>query len=146
MFKGFPVGRKGGLKANRVKNKKDMVDGNYATSTTSAEKDFKSESNLNDEQLNNQNRRIKTKQTLNKETNANSPEGQTQASKKPNSEKEKKIRHVAKKLSDIKKLKLRQEQGETLELNQLNKISMEAKFLEELKDLKLTTSETDHIF
>uniref|UniRef100_A0ABK9NC21 Eukaryotic translation initiation factor 2A n=2 Tax=Glossina morsitans morsitans TaxID=37546 RepID=A0ABK9NC21_GLOMM len=62
-----------------------------------------------------------------------------QSSKKAaNPEKEKKIRNVAKKLSDIKKLKARQEQGEVLELNQLNKISMEAKFLEELKALKLS--------
>ncbi|XP_055911594.1 eukaryotic translation initiation factor 2A [Eupeodes corollae] len=55
-----------------------------------------------------------------------------------NSEKEKKVRHVAKKLADIKKLKMRQDQGNVLELNQLNKISMEAKFLEELKALKLS--------
>uniref|UniRef100_A0A1A9WG89 Eukaryotic translation initiation factor 2A n=1 Tax=Glossina brevipalpis TaxID=37001 RepID=A0A1A9WG89_9MUSC len=62
-----------------------------------------------------------------------------QTSKKAaNPEKEKKIRNVAKKLSDIKKLKARQEQGEVLELNQLNKISMEAKFLEELRALKLS--------
>uniref|UniRef100_A0A034WDL0 Eukaryotic translation initiation factor 2A n=1 Tax=Bactrocera dorsalis TaxID=27457 RepID=A0A034WDL0_BACDO len=135
---GFPVGRKGGLKGNRIKNKKDVVLGNNAPPATSAEKDFKNESNLNDEHLNNQNRKFKAKQPLNKETDANSQEGQIQSTKKPNPEKEKKIRHVAKKLSDIKKLKLRQEQGETLELNQLNKISMEAKFLEELKILKLT--------
>ncbi|EDV97922.1 GH14427 [Drosophila grimshawi] len=55
-----------------------------------------------------------------------------------NSDKDRKIRSVAKKLSDIKKLKSRQGQGETLELNQLNKIEMEAKYLEELKALKLT--------
>ncbi|XP_011294189.2 eukaryotic translation initiation factor 2A [Musca domestica] len=64
---------------------------------------------------------------------------QQQPSKKAaNPEKDKKIRNVAKKLSDIKKLKVRQEQGEVLELNQLNKIAMEAKFLEELKALKLS--------
>ncbi|KAH8307433.1 hypothetical protein KR044_012002, partial [Drosophila immigrans] len=55
-----------------------------------------------------------------------------------NSDKDRKIRSVAKKLSDIKKLKSRQSQGETLELNQLNKIEMEAKYLEELKALKLS--------
>ncbi|XP_023306373.2 eukaryotic translation initiation factor 2A [Lucilia cuprina] len=64
---------------------------------------------------------------------------QQQTSKKAaNPEKEKKIRNVAKKLSDIKKLKARQDQGEVLELNQLNKIEMESKFLEELKALKLS--------
>lgn len=66
------------------------------------------------------------------------PQQQQQPKKVANPEKEKKIRNVAKKLSDIKKLKSRQDQGETLELNQLNKISMEAKFLEELKALKLS--------
>lgn len=67
------------------------------------------------------------------------PQQQQQIPKKvANPEKEKKIRNVAKKLSDIKKLKARQEQGEVLELNQLNKISMESKFLEELKALKLS--------
>ncbi|XP_064545720.1 eukaryotic translation initiation factor 2A [Drosophila montana] len=55
-----------------------------------------------------------------------------------NSDKDRKIRSVAKKLSDIKKLKSRQSQGETLELNQLNKIEMEASYLEELKALKLS--------
>ncbi|XP_034103600.1 eukaryotic translation initiation factor 2A [Drosophila albomicans] len=55
-----------------------------------------------------------------------------------NSDKDRKIRSVAKKLSDIKKLKSRQSQGETLELNQLNKIEMEARYLEELKALKLS--------
>ncbi|EDW73198.1 uncharacterized protein Dwil_GK16781 [Drosophila willistoni] len=54
------------------------------------------------------------------------------------SEKDRKIRSVAKKLSDIKKLKARQGQGETLELNQLNKIEMEARYLDELKALKLS--------
>ncbi|TMW46564.1 hypothetical protein DOY81_008364 [Sarcophaga bullata] len=64
---------------------------------------------------------------------------QQQTSKKAvHPEKEKKIRNVAKKLSDIKKLKARLEQGEALELNQINKISMESKFLEELKALKLS--------
>lgn len=64
---------------------------------------------------------------------------QQQTSKKAaNPEKDKKIRNVAKKLSDIKKLKARQDQGEVLELNQLNKIAMESKFLEELKALKLS--------
>ncbi|XP_011192685.1 eukaryotic translation initiation factor 2A [Zeugodacus cucurbitae] len=135
---GFPVGRKCGLKANRIKNKKDMTVGNNVTPTTSAEKELKNGANLNDEQLNNQNRKYTGKQTLAKETDSKSPEGQT-SKKSNNPEKEKKIRHVAKKLSDIKKLKLRQEQGETLELNQLNKISMEAKFLEELKILKQAT-------
>ncbi|KAH8370794.1 hypothetical protein KR093_005025, partial [Drosophila rubida] len=53
-------------------------------------------------------------------------------------DKDRKIRSVAKKLSDIKKLKSRQSQGETLELNQLNKIEMEGKYLEELKALKLS--------
>lgn len=55
-----------------------------------------------------------------------------------NSDKDRKIRSVAKKLSDIKKLKSRQSQGLTLELNQLNKIEMEARYLEELKALKLS--------
>ncbi|XP_016992710.2 eukaryotic translation initiation factor 2A [Drosophila takahashii] len=54
------------------------------------------------------------------------------------SEKERKIRSVAKKLSDIKKLKVRRSQGESLELNQLNKIKMEARYLDELKALKLS--------
>ncbi|XP_037929290.1 eukaryotic translation initiation factor 2A-like, partial [Teleopsis dalmanni] len=63
---------------------------------------------------------------------------QQQPRKVVNAEKDKKIRVVAKKLSDIKKLKARQEQGETLEINQLNKISMEGKLLEELKSLKLS--------
>ncbi|XP_073839807.1 eukaryotic translation initiation factor 2A isoform X1 [Musca autumnalis] len=63
---------------------------------------------------------------------------QQPSKKAANPEKDKKIRNVAKKLSDIKKLKVRQEQGEVLELNQLNKIAMEAKFLEELKALKLS--------
>ncbi|KAH8270266.1 hypothetical protein KR018_006374, partial [Drosophila ironensis] len=54
------------------------------------------------------------------------------------SEKDRKIRSVAKKLSDIKKLKVRRSQGETLELNQLNKIKMEARYLDELKALKLS--------
>ncbi|XP_017102600.2 eukaryotic translation initiation factor 2A [Drosophila bipectinata] len=54
------------------------------------------------------------------------------------SEKDRKIRSVAKKLSDIKKLKLRRSQGESLELNQLNKIKMEARYLDELKALKLS--------
>eukprot|EP00099_Drosophila_melanogaster_P002636 NP_001137996.2 uncharacterized protein Dmel_CG7414, isoform D [Drosophila melanogaster] len=52
------------------------------------------------------------------------------------SDKERKIRSVAKKLSDIKKLKVRRSQGENLELNQLNKIKMEAQYLDELKALK----------
>ncbi|XP_017042373.1 eukaryotic translation initiation factor 2A [Drosophila ficusphila] len=54
------------------------------------------------------------------------------------SEKDRKIRSVAKKLSDIKKLKVRRSQGESLELNQLNKIKMEAQYLDELKALKLS--------
>lgn len=52
---------------------------------------------------------------------------------------EKNKRLVAKKLSDIKKLKDRQEKGETLELNQLKKISMEKTYLEQLKTLKLSS-------
>ncbi|XP_075163748.1 eukaryotic translation initiation factor 2A [Haematobia irritans] len=80
---------------------------------------------------------------LHKSINQQQHGGEVQQSQQPtkkaaNSEKDKKIRNVAKKLSDIKKLKVRQEQGEVLELNQLNKISMEAKFLEELKALKLS--------
>ncbi|XP_030385318.1 eukaryotic translation initiation factor 2A [Scaptodrosophila lebanonensis] len=55
-----------------------------------------------------------------------------------NVEKDRKIRSVAKKLSDIKKLKARQNQGETLELNQLHKIEMEGRYLEELRALKLS--------
>lgn len=55
-----------------------------------------------------------------------------------NSDKDRKIRSVAKKLSEIKKLKSRQSQGETLELNQLDKIEMEARYLEDLKALKLS--------
>ncbi|XP_065362419.1 eukaryotic translation initiation factor 2A [Calliphora vicina] len=66
------------------------------------------------------------------------PQQQQTSKKAANPEKEKKIRNVAKKLSDIKKLKARQDQGEVLELNQLNKIEMESKFLEELKALKLS--------
>ncbi|BFF96946.1 eukaryotic translation initiation factor 2A [Drosophila madeirensis] len=61
-----------------------------------------------------------------------------QANGQNSSEKERKIRTVAKKLSDIKKLKSRQGQGESLELNQLNKIKMEASYLDELKALKLS--------
>ncbi|SPP76420.1 blast:Eukaryotic translation initiation factor 2A [Drosophila guanche] len=61
-----------------------------------------------------------------------------QANGQNSSEKERKIRTVAKKLSDIKKLKSRQSQGESLELNQLNKIQMEASYLDELKALKLS--------
>ncbi|KAH8305797.1 hypothetical protein KR059_011051 [Drosophila kikkawai] len=63
---------------------------------------------------------------------------QGQANGQNISEKERKIRSVAKKLSDIKKLKLRRNQGENLELNQLNKIKMEARYLDELKALKLS--------
>ncbi|EDW40592.1 GL24803 [Drosophila persimilis] len=61
-----------------------------------------------------------------------------QANGQNSNEKERKIRTVAKKLSDIKKLKSRQDQGESLELNQLNKIKMEATYLDELKMLKLS--------
>ncbi|XP_017137926.1 eukaryotic translation initiation factor 2A [Drosophila miranda] len=61
-----------------------------------------------------------------------------QANGQNSNEKERKIRTVAKKLSDIKKLKSRQDHGESLELNQLNKIKMEATFLDELKMLKLS--------
>ncbi|CAD7003374.1 unnamed protein product [Ceratitis capitata] len=139
---GFPVGRKGGLKtnaskANRIKNKKELAVGNDAGPATSGEKNFKNGAPSNNDELNQPHRKLKvTKQT----NDDNIQDGQKPVNKKVNNpEKEKKIRHVAKKLSDIKKLKLRQEQGETLELNQLNKISMEAKFLEELKFLKLTT-------
>ncbi|KAH8373998.1 eukaryotic translation initiation factor 2A [Drosophila serrata] len=65
-------------------------------------------------------------------------QGQGQANGQNISEKERKIRSVSKKLSDIKKLKLRRSQGENLELNQLNKIKMEARYLDELKALKLS--------
>ncbi|XP_016959562.1 eukaryotic translation initiation factor 2A [Drosophila biarmipes] len=66
------------------------------------------------------------------------PQGQGQANGQNISEKERKIRSVAKKLSDIKKLKVRRSQGESLELNQLNKIKMETQYLDELKALKLS--------
>ncbi|XP_053952891.1 eukaryotic translation initiation factor 2A [Anastrepha ludens] len=144
--------RKGGLKANatksnKPKNKKESVVGPDVGPVMSGEKNVNCKnggiSNLDDQQNRKHN---SAKQTLAKEINSinslndNTQEVQKQVSKKFNNpEREKKIRHVAKKLSDIKKLKLRQEQGETLELNQLNKISMEAKFLEELRILKLTT-------
>jgi len=65
-------------------------------------------------------------------------QGQGQANGQNISEKDRKIRSVAKKLSDIKKLKVRRSQGENLELNQLNKIKMEALYLDELKALKLS--------
>ncbi|XP_002095774.2 eukaryotic translation initiation factor 2A [Drosophila yakuba] len=66
------------------------------------------------------------------------PHGQGQPNGQNISDKERKIRSVAKKLSDIKKLKVRRSQGENLELNQLNKIKMEAQYLDELKALKLS--------
>lgn len=49
---------------------------------------------------------------------------------------EKKCRNVAKKLQDIQKLKARQQQGETLQLNQLQKIAAEPKLMEELRNLE----------
>lgn len=49
---------------------------------------------------------------------------------------EKKCRNVAKKLQDIQKLKARQEQGEILQLNQLQKIAVEPKLMEELRNLE----------
>lgn len=55
-----------------------------------------------------------------------------------NNDKDRKIRIVAKKLADIKKLKVRQSQGERLELNQKKKLEMEAQYLEELRALKLS--------
>ncbi|KAH8378745.1 hypothetical protein KR009_001149 [Drosophila setifemur] len=64
--------------------------------------------------------------------------GQANANGQSISEKDRKIRTVAKKLSDIKKLKTRRSQGESLELNQLNKIKMEARYLDELNALKLS--------
>ncbi|XP_017072437.1 eukaryotic translation initiation factor 2A [Drosophila eugracilis] len=68
----------------------------------------------------------------------NNHQGHAQANGQNISEKERKIRSVAKKLSDIKKLKARRSQGENLELNQVNKIKMEAQYLDELKALKLS--------
>lgn len=49
----------------------------------------------------------------------------------------KRTRIVAKKLSDIGKLKSRKERGEHLEVNQLSKITSEADLLKELADLRL---------
>ncbi|XP_017956195.1 eukaryotic translation initiation factor 2A [Drosophila navojoa] len=72
------------------------------------------------------------------QANGNVPPNNNANNNNNNSDKDRKIRNVAKKLSDIKKLKSRQSQGETLELNQLNKIKMEARYLEELKALKLS--------
>lgn len=49
---------------------------------------------------------------------------------------EKKCRNVMKKLQDIQKLKARQEQGEVLQLNQLQKIASEPKLMDELRSLE----------
>lgn len=49
---------------------------------------------------------------------------------------EKKSRNVMKKLQDIQKLKARQDQGELLQLNQLQKIANEPKLIEELRSLE----------
>ena len=54
------------------------------------------------------------------------------------SDKEKKIRNLCKKLSDITKLKSRQGKGEHLEANQLTKIAGETALAEELKMLKVS--------
>lgn len=53
-------------------------------------------------------------------------------------EKAKRIRGLNKKLSDISKLKMRREKGEHLELNQIQKIDLEASLIKELNDLKIT--------
>ncbi|XP_017476680.1 PREDICTED: eukaryotic translation initiation factor 2A [Rhagoletis zephyria] len=147
-LQGSSASRKGGLKSmadksNKTKNKKELGVAKSGEKNLSCKNG--TESTV--DEFHCQNRKHKpAKQVLVKETdsinvlNDGPQEILKQGPKKSgNPEKEKKIRHVAKKLSDIKKLKLRQEQGETLELNQLNKISMEAKFLEELKILKMTT-------
>lgn len=52
-------------------------------------------------------------------------------------EKDKRIRIVQQKLKDISKLKVRRENGENLEANQLSKIKMEAELVKELSALKV---------
>lgn len=52
-------------------------------------------------------------------------------------EKDKRIRTVQQKLKDISKLKVRRENGENLEANQLSKIKMEAELVKELSALKV---------
>lgn len=54
-------------------------------------------------------------------------------------EKDKRIRTVQQKLKDITKLKVRRENGENLEANQLSKIKMEADLVKELSALKVAT-------
>ncbi|VDN40699.1 unnamed protein product [Gongylonema pulchrum] len=60
------------------------------------------------------------------------------AVKAPIPEKEKKMRALQKKLTDIEKLKARKESGEQLEANQLSKIEREEEIIEELEKLKLS--------
>lgn len=52
-------------------------------------------------------------------------------------EKDKRVRTVQQKLKDIAKLKVRRENGENLEANQLSKIKMEAELVKELSALKV---------
>lgn len=52
-------------------------------------------------------------------------------------EKDKRIRTVQQKLKDISKLKVRRENGENLEVNQMSKIKMEAELIKELTALKV---------
>lgn len=63
------------------------------------------------------------------------PDGAPGASGDP--EKDKRIRTVQQKLKDISKLKVRRENGENLEVNQLSKISSEAELIKELTALKV---------
>lgn len=52
-------------------------------------------------------------------------------------EKDKRIRTVQQKLRDIAKLKARQQNGDSLEVNQLSKIGLEAELIKELNALKV---------
>lgn len=52
-------------------------------------------------------------------------------------EKEKRIRTVQQKLRDIAKLKVRRDNGDNLEVNQLSKIGLEADLIKELNSLKV---------
>lgn len=52
-------------------------------------------------------------------------------------EKDKRIRTVQQKLKDISKLKVRRENGENLEVNQLSKIKMEGELVKELSALRV---------
>jgi len=81
-------------------------------------------------------KRKEAKKAAEKGQSNESQPAKSAAAPPPNGDKEKEIRKLQKKMDDINKLKSRQANGETLEVNQLAKIEKESELVAEMKKLK----------